>query len=1045
MSRTYDYEKKPSQSTTSVKPTASFLQTRDFAPLQTDLDEDVTFRPSGYSENFLEKIINQRGTESSDTPIQAKPMNRLKAISSQRMAIQAKQNYESSAESTTASIHEKPQNRLKALQSERMAIQAKLSIGEPNDKYEQEADATASRVVQQINSPAQDQSVQREGAMEEDDEELQMKPISSIQRGAMPEDEEELQMKPDSIQRKHASNEKINRLPSNESEETDVTAEIGEARQTNPLSIHPTNAPIPKINRTIEVDSFSADPRVSQVKSQSSAIDVNRKVNRQADTVDTSDFDIQTIQRMPQITPAPQSTIQRDDTTGVEPSKNKAPNFLAGSLYNKNPELPRWDKNHNAALDKWKAVADKDLADGNIDQAKHNLAMANYAKLKKDVKDSPSLKIGEGVRSFVLETFCGPFMYISEYRRKKFTDSFSENKAIYSDMGSESVDKTEPHGVLRFLANSEKVISEVGKIIGWIGLVCGISSFIAAAIPYGQPAAAVLAAIATVCGLTTAGIALVRLILNTILAVSNLGFHTKAMAGSPPDVAVANNARKQTYKHLAQAISNIISLASAGAGLGITFGAGSGINLDTTLSSSSAQAAATATGPKVASVLSTTARGVPLGGIGKGVEEGIKQIGKEKHDLVPPPVAASQTVVAPPQTLPTPPQSVAPSLNNSQSSLTSSQSSLGASQTVVAPPQTLPTPPQSVAPSLNNSQSSLTSSQSSLGASQTVVAPPQTLPTPPQSVAPSLNNSQSSLTSSQSSLGASQTVVAPPQTLAPPVQAQPPVRPRMGRSRSAPELGELRLKPANDLFLQRTPDEAQEAEKAAALASAKTEAQQIIQDNVKGTLDSGRDASNTEQSNIGQADQNLATGATNLNQLVKPTSDIDKSADTIDAEAQKGETSLDVDVKSSISKDKLKNESGAESERSKIEQLDEKLTEAETAGGIAKDEEKPTFKQKLKNLFKSGWKSVKSFFLKAYGNLKARLKKIFAAIQIKIAQMVVKFAGLTEPVQALQAGVGSAKANVAPARDSIADSLASNQETGVASDQLLAALAAYKG
>jgi hypothetical protein len=170
MSRTYDNEKKPSQSTFSFKPTASFLQTRDFAPLQTDLDEDATPRPSGYTENFLEKIINQRGTESSDTPVQAKPMNRLR----------------------------------RPLQDKRVSIiQAKLSIGEPNDKYEQEADATASKVVQQINSPIQDQSVQREESMEEEDE-LQMKPISSIQREAM-EEEEELQMKPiSSIQREAA-------------------------------------------------------------------------------------------------------------------------------------------------------------------------------------------------------------------------------------------------------------------------------------------------------------------------------------------------------------------------------------------------------------------------------------------------------------------------------------------------------------------------------------------------------------------------------------------------------------------------------------------------------------------------------------------------------------------------------------------------------------------------------------------------------------------------------------------------------------------------
>jgi hypothetical protein len=159
MSRTYDQEKKPSQSTTSVQPTATYLQTRGFAPIQTDLDESAIPRPSGYTENFLEKIINQRSTASSDTPVQRKPHSRLKAIASQHMA-----------------------------------IQAKLNIGEPNDKYEQEADATASKVVQQINSPTQNQSVQKQESMEEE-EELQMKSISSIQREAAMEEEEELQMK----------------------------------------------------------------------------------------------------------------------------------------------------------------------------------------------------------------------------------------------------------------------------------------------------------------------------------------------------------------------------------------------------------------------------------------------------------------------------------------------------------------------------------------------------------------------------------------------------------------------------------------------------------------------------------------------------------------------------------------------------------------------------------------------------------------------------------------------------------------------------------
>ena len=139
MSRTYDYKKKLFQSTALVQPKATYLQTRGFTPLQTDLDEDASFRPSGYTENFLEKIINQRGTESSDTSVQAKPQNRLKAIASKRMA-----------------------------------IQAKLNIGEPNDKYEQEADRMAAQVTQQINSSPQDSSVQR-GAMPKEEDQLQAK------------------------------------------------------------------------------------------------------------------------------------------------------------------------------------------------------------------------------------------------------------------------------------------------------------------------------------------------------------------------------------------------------------------------------------------------------------------------------------------------------------------------------------------------------------------------------------------------------------------------------------------------------------------------------------------------------------------------------------------------------------------------------------------------------------------------------------------------------------------------------------------------------
>ncbi|MEY3303227.1 MAG: hypothetical protein RLZZ139_1600 [Cyanobacteriota bacterium] len=177
MKRTH--EKKPDQSMTSVKPTTLNLQTRPFASSQSDSSQTNEVTTSGLtqgkgtsSENLLEKLISTPISESSTTQIRRKPFH--------------------------------------SLRFQRMAIQAKLSIGEPNDKYEQEADATASKVVQQINSPTQDQSVQRE-AMEEE-EELQMKPISSIQREASMEEEDELQMKPISSIQREASMEEEDEL-----------------------------------------------------------------------------------------------------------------------------------------------------------------------------------------------------------------------------------------------------------------------------------------------------------------------------------------------------------------------------------------------------------------------------------------------------------------------------------------------------------------------------------------------------------------------------------------------------------------------------------------------------------------------------------------------------------------------------------------------------------------------------------------------------------------------------------------------------------------
>ncbi|MEH2124217.1 eCIS core domain-containing protein [Nostoc sp.] len=94
-------------------------------------------------------------------------------------------------------------------------IQAKLTIGEPGDKYEQEADQTARQVMQRIHQP-ESEKLQREELP--DEEELQMKPESSIQREELPEEEEEeVQMKSlgetPSLQREELLEEELQMKP----------------------------------------------------------------------------------------------------------------------------------------------------------------------------------------------------------------------------------------------------------------------------------------------------------------------------------------------------------------------------------------------------------------------------------------------------------------------------------------------------------------------------------------------------------------------------------------------------------------------------------------------------------------------------------------------------------------------------------------------------------------------------------------------------------------------------------------------------------------
>ncbi|BBC27048.1 hypothetical protein [Pseudanabaena sp. ABRG5-3] len=113
-----------SQKSSTTKPTSLNLQTRPFAMPEVQEKTEDNKQEQGFGEeisfsgNLLEKLISSPQSNS-DIAIQRKPKKHFASI------IEAK-----------------------------VPIQAKLSIGEPNDKYEKEADETAEAVVDTISAPS---------------------------------------------------------------------------------------------------------------------------------------------------------------------------------------------------------------------------------------------------------------------------------------------------------------------------------------------------------------------------------------------------------------------------------------------------------------------------------------------------------------------------------------------------------------------------------------------------------------------------------------------------------------------------------------------------------------------------------------------------------------------------------------------------------------------------------------------------------------------------------------------------------------------------
>jgi hypothetical protein len=202
-----------------------------------------------------------------------------------------------------------------------LGVQAKLTIGQPNDRYEQEADRVAEQVmgmpdakpvVQREGLPGEEEelqtkllggAIQRE-AMPEEEEEIQAMPLSAtitplVQREVMPEEEEEVQAKSlrGAIQREAVAEEeeepiqgKLIQREAMGEEEEEIQAkrssgggfEAGGDFESRLGSSKSGGSPLPEDVRSFMEPRFGADFSGVRVHTGGEAVQMNREVGAQA-------------------------------------------------------------------------------------------------------------------------------------------------------------------------------------------------------------------------------------------------------------------------------------------------------------------------------------------------------------------------------------------------------------------------------------------------------------------------------------------------------------------------------------------------------------------------------------------------------------------------------------------------------------------------------------------------------------------------------------------------------------------------------------------
>ncbi len=174
-------------------------------------------------------------------------------------------------------------------------LQPKLTIGAPNDKYEQEADRVADEVIQ-MPEPRLQRQVEPE---EEEEETLQPKPLANqitplaqVQRQEEPEEEEEmLQAKPLSDQITPLVQRQVEEEEKEEEEEIlqtkenpGQTPEVAPVLESRIQSLKGEGQPLPESTRAFFEPRFGYDFSQMRVHTNRNAVQINRELNAQAFT-----------------------------------------------------------------------------------------------------------------------------------------------------------------------------------------------------------------------------------------------------------------------------------------------------------------------------------------------------------------------------------------------------------------------------------------------------------------------------------------------------------------------------------------------------------------------------------------------------------------------------------------------------------------------------------------------------------------------------------------------------------------------------------------